>query len=255
MTAEEAASFVDAYITARNGSSGMLLYAGSLQSNRGKSVGSGGSLYSQLQTQIVKPTQPKPIPPEVARQTSANNYVVCYNCAELFHTSPHCPLKKPKSARLCYIPTPTITPKVDKEPTVSVLSNGRPVTALVNTGCARALVQAEYVPRDSWTEGTVTVCCVHGDKSEFPTAEVYVEINGQPYLMKVGIATTLPYPVLLGTDRPILTELVQETAWCGIVTRAQAQKLTQSCQSLKILHKTSYRKCHFFTDEKIGETK
>lgn len=114
VTAEEAASLVEAYSTARKGSSGTFRYAGSLQSNRGKSVGSGGSSYSQLQTQILKPTHPKPIPPVVARQSSAKNDVVCYNCAEPGHTSPHCPLRKPKSARLCYIPTPTIAPKVNK---------------------------------------------------------------------------------------------------------------------------------------------
>lgn len=54
-------------------------------------------------------------------------------------------------------------------------------------------MQAQYVPRDSWIEGTVTVCCVHGDKSELPTAEVYIEINEQPCLMKVGITTNLPF--------------------------------------------------------------
>lgn len=125
--------------------------------------------------------------------------------------------------------------------------NGRPVTALVDTGCARTLVQAEYVPRDSWTEGTVTVCCVHGDISELPTAEVYIEINGQPYLMKVGIATTLPYPVLLGTDMPILADLVQETAWCGMVTRRQAQKLTQLSEPQDLAQNT-LQEMPFFTD-------
>ncbi len=175
--------------------------------------------------------------------------MVCYNCAEPGHTSPHCPLRKPKSARLCCIPTPTIAPKVNKEPSVSVLLNGRPVTALVDTGCAQTLVQAKYVPRDSWTEGTVTVCCVHGDKSE-----LYIEINGQPYLMKVGIATTLRYPVLLGTDMPILVDLVQETAWCGMVSRTQAQKLTQLLEPQDLAQNT-LQELPFFTDERIGETK
>lgn len=40
---------------------------------------------------------------------------------------------------------------------------------------------------------------------------MYIEENGQPYLMKVGVAPTLPYPVILGTDMPILADLV----WCG----------------------------------------
>lgn len=98
LTAEEAASFVDAYITARKGSTGTFRYAGSLQANRGRSGGSGGSSYSQLQTQIVHSAHPKSIPTKVACQSSVKNEVVCYNCAEPGHTSPHCPLKKPKSA-------------------------------------------------------------------------------------------------------------------------------------------------------------
>ncbi len=31
-----------------------------------------------------------------------------------------------------------------------------------------------------------------------PTADVYIDIHSQPYLMRVGIATSLPYPILLG---------------------------------------------------------
>ncbi|XP_067281115.1 uncharacterized protein [Pseudorasbora parva] len=253
-TAGEAASFVEAYITARKVSSGTLPYAGVLPSNRGKSVGSGGSSYSQLQTQILKPTHPRPKSPVTTFQALDKKDVICYNCAEPGHTSPHCPLRKSKSARLCYVPTATLPPKIDKEPTVSVLLNGKPVTALVDTGCARTLVQEQYVPRDSRTEGTVTVCCVHGDKTELPTAEVYIEIHGQPYLMKVGITTTIPYPVLLGTDMPILAGLVQETAWCGIVTRAQAQKLTQLSQPQDFAQNT-LQEMPFFTDEIVGEAK
>lgn len=43
----------------------------------------------------------------------------------------------------------------------------------------------------------------------------------------MGVATSLPYPILLGTDVPILADLVQGTAWCGVVTRAQTQRIRQ----------------------------
>lgn len=36
--------------------------------------------------------------------------------------------------------------------------------------------------------------------------------------------------MFLGTEMPILKDLVKETAWCGMVTREQAQKLTQLSQ-------------------------
>lgn len=90
-----------------------------------------------------------------------------------------------------------------KEPTVSVLLNGKLVTALVDTGCAQTLAKEQYVQRETWTESTVYVFCVHGDRSELTTAEVYIEINKQPYLIKVGIGAILPYLIALCTDMPI----------------------------------------------------
>ncbi len=125
--------------------------------------------------------------------------------------------------------------KHETEPVVTVLLNGKPLSALFDTGCAHRLVQAKYVPRDSWSEEeTVTVCCVHGDSTNLPTAEVYIEVHNQPYLMKFGVAQSLPYPILLGTDFLVLDDLVQETAWCGVVTRAQAKREVQSTPSEKM---------------------
>ncbi len=70
------------------------------------------------------------------------------------------------------------------------------------------------MPRQDWNDtDTVTVCCVHGDNTPLPTAEVYIEVLNQSYLMKVGIAETLPYPILLGTDMPMLSELLQDIEW------------------------------------------
>ncbi len=84
------------------------------------------------------------------------------------------------------------------------------------------------MPRQDWNDtDTVTVCCVHGDNTPLPTAEVYIEVLNQSYLMKVGIAETLPYPILLGTDMPMLSELLQDIEWCGVVTRAQSKQAVQ----------------------------
>lgn len=254
MMAAEAANLVEDYIAARKGFSGVFRYAGSLQSSRGKSGGLGNSAYFGPLTQVLKPSHSKPVPPVVPRQPAAKREVVCDNCAESGHISSHCPILKPKSASLCYLPTPLMTAMVSKEPTVSVLLNGKPVTALVDTGCAQTLVKEQYVPRKLWTGGTVSVCCVHGDKSELPTAEVYIEVNKQPYLMKVGIASTLPYVIVLGTDMPILADLVQETAWCCVVTRAQAQKLTD-CSRSQNSAQLSLHEMPFLSDEIIADVK
>lgn len=258
VTAEEAAKLVEAYVAAHKGFSETFRYAGSLQAARGKSEGSGGSSYFHSQAQILHPTHPKPTPPKATVpidtcSTQPNTEVICYNCGKPGHTSPHCPLKKPKSARLCYVPrpTPTTDDSSTREPTITVLLNGKLLTALVDTGCTRTLVQAQYIARDLWSEDTVSVCCVHGDKADLPTAEVYIEVNKQPYLMNVGVAANLPYPILLGKDMPVLADLVQETAWCGVVTRAQAKNVTQSSKESV---QSTLREMPFFTEESVGET-
>lgn len=120
VSAKEAALLVESYLAARKGASTPLRYAGILQSTRGKSVGSGGSTYSQQQTQIIKPTHPNPRPSVLMRQSVDKDEVVCYNCAEPSHTSPHCPVRKPKTAHLCYLLTSSIPTAINKEPIVEV---------------------------------------------------------------------------------------------------------------------------------------
>lgn len=69
--------------------------------------------------------------------------------------------------------------------------------------------------------------------------------------MNVGVAANLPYPILLGKDMPVLADLVQETAWCGVVTRAQAKNVTQSSKESV---QSTLREMPFFTEESVGET-
>lgn len=78
-----------------------------------------------MKTQFFKPTHPKPTPSVAIRQPVDKTDVVCYNYAQPGHASTHCPVKKPKSARLCYLPTSTMQSRVNKEPTISVLLNGK----------------------------------------------------------------------------------------------------------------------------------
>lgn len=105
--------------------------------------------------------------------------------------------------------------------------NGRPQTALLDTGCNQSLVQAQFVPRELWSVGeTVPVICVHGHAEQAPTGEVYIETTGQVYLMKVGVAPKLPYPILLGTDLSILYDFIQESrkGFCGAVTHSKGKQ-------------------------------
>ena len=146
------------------------------------------------------------------------------------HTRPLCPLKKHKPTSLCYVPRPEFTVRPEKQPDApltTVKLNGKPVTALLDTGCSQSLVQSHLIPREMWNDGdSVPVICVHGHEEQSPTADVYIETKGQVYLMKVGVAPELPYPILLGTDLPVLYDLINESQdrFCGVVTRARARQ-------------------------------
>ncbi len=114
-----------------------------------------------------------------------------------YYTRPVYPIRKHKATSLYYVPRPefTVLPEGQSDsPLVMVQLNGKPHTALLDSGCSQSLVQSQLVPRVLWNvEETVPVICVHGHEEQTPTAEVYTEAKGQVYLMKVGVATELPY--------------------------------------------------------------
>lgn len=50
---------------------------------------------------------------------------------------------------------------------------------------------------------------------QFSVTDVYMGIVGQTYLMKVGLAQNLPYPVILGHDFPALMDLLPFQDTCN----------------------------------------
>lgn len=231
-TAAMAAKLVDAYVSAHKGQ-GSYLYAGQRRLQGGKSEGflegGGSSGHTQSQASYRKPSQIDQTNHRVWSGRKAE--VVCYSCGEVGHTRPFCPVKKLPATNLCYVPRPKFAffSEASDSLTVTVLVNGRPLTALLDTGCTQSLVQAKFVQRELWNiEETEPVVCVYGHSSEVPTAEVYLEVHNQPYLIKIGVTPELPYPVLLGTDFPILLDLIQECKGklCGVITRSKAKELS-----------------------------
>lgn len=67
--------------------------------------------------------------------------------------------------------------------------------------------------------------CVHGEERQYFVTDVYMGIAGQTYLMKVGLAQNLPYPMILGHDFPALMDLLPLQDTCNVVlTRAQSKR-------------------------------
>lgn len=115
------------------------------------------------------------------------------------------------------IPEPSITP-MPSEVTIPVKLNGKKVTALVDTGCTQTLVEAGLVSECSMEiDCPVMVKCIHGEEWSYPTTEVYLGVNEQSYLMRVGLAPKLPYPVIIGHDCPVLMDLMYPGSTCNVV--------------------------------------
>ena len=91
-----------------------------------------------------------------------------------------------------------------------VLVNGQREEAILDTGSCQSVVLSSIVPRELWSDSTSNISCVHGDEKVYPTAEVYLTVGGQTYLMPVTLVPRLPYPVILGNDVPTLLDLIQQ---------------------------------------------
>lgn len=187
----------------------------------GKSVGGGGREFSRSYSSPVKPNTPaKPKP-----------RVVCYNCGQPGHIKPECPIVAVSEAKLCYNPdnkahplrhTPSTTDSI-----VPVTIKGRKWQALIDTGSSQTFIRRTCLdPNDCTNAGKVRVRCIHGDESEHQTADIDIDIEGQKYLLTVGIMDSCPYPVVLGQDVPVLVELLQHqspVSLACVTTRSQAK--------------------------------
>ena len=157
---------------------------------------------------------------------------ICYLCGVEGHTKPMCPRNTAKLTSMCLVPRPGEA-EIRHEQTIKMIDvdvNGTLLKALVDTGSDQTLVHREFVAPNIVSTDTIPICCVHGDEKNYATADVYIKVEGQAYLLNIGVADNLPYPVILGRDLPILFDLLEsyesQKSQKGIVavTRAQAKR-------------------------------
>ncbi|XP_072246328.1 uncharacterized protein nfic isoform X1 [Leuresthes tenuis] len=151
---------------------------------------------------------------------------VCYLCGQEGHTKPMCPRNSSKLTQMGFVPRQNyLKPGKGLSTKMTVVKiNGRKVKALIDTGSTQTLVHRRHVP-NVFTRETIPVCCVHGDEKHYPTADIFIEVQGQPYLLNVGVTDNLQFPVILGEDLPVLYDLLKPVQTCNVaVTRAQAKQ-------------------------------
>ena len=244
-TAREAVLLADSFIAARRHSRSYQMGGGQEpgpppwgKSEGGREGGRGRQLGSYPRNPVVAVghprdsgpgNQPSRVVPPVFNARLAKEPVVCYHCGQPGHIKPKCPLLKPKTSYVCSIGGQEgegQSPEHQWESLVWVGIRGKRVQAMVDTGSNQTLVKANLVPKSAINQGqTLTTRCIHGHHKTYPTADLYLQIEGQEYLVTVGVLQDLPYPVVLGKDMPGLVHLLAPEKACNmVVTRAQASR-------------------------------
>lgn len=161
------------------------------------------------------------------------------------HKASLCPIRKAKLTGACYTPQAEgVKAGGGQQYFKDVFINGQPVTALADSGSFLTLVRRDLVPI-----GVVDfnrqedVLCVHGDRHSYPTAELTVVVDEQPYLLTVGVVEKLPVAAILGWDLPVLYDVLlegrvkdsdcEEAVTGLVITRAQARAGVTAEQTVK----------------------
>ena len=134
--------------------------------------------------------------------------VECFNCHKKGHFLANCPGNDglfcrgvSTSQKNCEVASGLTKPGIVEGKIVNDI--------LLNTGCSRTLIHQKLVPECKLLQDeAVAIRCAHGDTVLYPLAQVYLEVDGQSLNITAAVAERLPVSVLLGTDFPLLTELL-----------------------------------------------
>ncbi|KAG1956974.1 gag-pol fusion protein [Pimephales promelas] len=237
-TASEAAALADVFLSARQKNQvwtynqwrgfkepktqATMSQVGTKITSEGKSVGDRGG----------------PINQSPSQKFNSRKGVVCHQCGQEGHIKPRCPNNPSANTYLCCVPRPVLTEQrgvpLHYE---AVVLNGQEVWALVDTGSMQSLVRTDLVSenlRNSVLK--VPIRCIHGDEKRYSTADVHVEVQGQVYLLNVGLVDDLPYSMLLGQDLPVLCDLLPGRRDCNMAeTRSMVKKREEDIQYVRAL--------------------
>ena len=73
------------------------------------------------------------------------------------------------------------------------------------------------------------MCCVHGDDKLYSVADHHMKVQWQIYLLKPGVADTLPFSVGWGHELPVLVDLLNPGQTCKVtVNRTEAKHLEKN---------------------------
>ena len=136
--------------------------------------------------------------------------IICHCCGEPGHIRPNCP----------NIVSSVRVPGEGLGMTVDALLVGRPVKAVVDTGCRRTLVHSDYVPSACYTGRKVRICDWTGGRfSNHRLAKIVIQVGDVKRLAVVAVDDSLDCPALLGMD---LGAVITEKLMGIVVANAKA---------------------------------
>lgn len=160
---------------------------------------------------------PSSINTSIGKEFRNRGPLACHLCGQVGHFKADCPGQHVSKTCMCFAPTSSGRDLeggqhqefFSEERTVCVSIEDKTYIALLDSGSNRTLVRPDCLPRDViFIEGKVSIWCVHGDNVDYPIAEVPIQVEGQQYLLTVGVMEKLPYQVVLGRDLPVLYDLI-----------------------------------------------
>uniref|UniRef100_A0A8C5Q0W8 Gypsy retrotransposon integrase-like protein 1 n=3 Tax=Leptobrachium leishanense TaxID=445787 RepID=A0A8C5Q0W8_9ANUR len=150
------------------------------------------------------------ISPRVQRAPQYNQMNRCFKCNRVGHIARDCVNDEPMDCNDAHsLLSGYDHAGNDYDPhfcTVKV--NGRLRRALLDSGSMVTLVTKSIVPGVVFNHmEKLGIVCVHGDKREYPTAEVDIETQCGNVKYRVGVVPNLAHEVVIGRDFPYFLEL------------------------------------------------
>uniref|UniRef100_A0A803JIM9 Gypsy retrotransposon integrase-like protein 1 n=1 Tax=Xenopus tropicalis TaxID=8364 RepID=A0A803JIM9_XENTR len=158
-----------------------------------------------------------------------DNTVKCFKCFEYGHMSKDCPLNvEPMQCDMSYRGKPhslltrkagsdVVSCYAGKPQWCTIKVNGKEVQALLDSGSMVTLVTRSLVPQSKINHAKqVGVVCVHGDRQDYPTAQVTLSTPSGSMDYQVGVVPQLAYEVVLGRDFPYFLNL-----WAFVTYKSQ----------------------------------